>query len=72
MYAFIHDFLYRYREDLKDKQVVFNHFNPLFTKVCFKRDENYYRCKKVISFTTCLRHSFKNKEIHLRIINLYK
>lgn len=74
MYAFIRDFLYRYREDLKDKQVevVFNHFNPLFIKVCFKRDENYYRLKKVFSFTTCFGHSFKNKGIYLRIINLYK
>lgn len=63
MCAPIRDFIFKYENLLKDKQVdvIFNHFNPYLPKGAIKEIKNHIKVENITSFTTCLGHTFKHK-----------
>ena len=65
MGAPVRDFLYRYQDEIKEKEisVIFNHFNPWLPKGAIQEVKSIVPLKRVQSITTCLSHSFSIKEI---------
>ena len=65
MCAPVRDFLYRYQDEIKEKEisVIFNHFNPWLSKGAIQEVKSIVPLKRVESITTCLSHSFSIKEI---------
>ncbi|MDY3211221.1 MAG: hypothetical protein SOW65_05220 [Candidatus Enterosoma sp.] len=65
MCAPVRDFLYRYQDEIKEKEisVIFNHFNPWLPKGAIQEVKSIVPLKRVESITTCLSHSFSIKEI---------
>lgn len=65
MCAPVRDFLYRYLDEIKEKEisVIFNHFNPWLPKGAIQEVKSIVPLKRVESITTCLSHSFSIKEI---------
>ena len=65
MCAPVRDFLYRYQDEIKEKEisVIFNHFNPWLPKGAIQEVKSIVPLKRVQSITTCLSHSFSIKEI---------
>ena len=65
MCAPVRDFLYRYQDEIKEKEisVIFNHFNPWLPKGAIQEVKLIVPLKRVESITTCLSHSFSIKEI---------
>ena len=65
MCAPVRDFLYRYLDEIKEKEisVIFNHFNPWLPKGAIQEVKSIVPLKRVQSITTCLSHSFSIKEI---------
>ena len=65
MCAPVRDFLYRYQDEIKEKEisVIFNHFNPWLPKRAIQEVKSIVPLKRVESITTCLSHSFSIKEI---------